>query len=298
MKHYRFFSWIALGILLYEIIGFGFLFLLYRIFPQDSYFLQSSLPSILSVVLTAPVLYLIVRKEASLRPNPASKQPMHASAFFFALCVMTGGQLLYSLWGNFLELGLECFGFTGYQALSDASTSGYVYGWSDFLYSAVFAPICEELVYRGYLLHKTRKFGRNFAIVISALLFGVMHGNFFQMPYAFLMGLILGYIASEYGLFWSILLHVSNNLILGEGLNFCLSPLSATMQDYIQRGVNIVFFALGAFLLLKYRQHFSEYIQKNKTEDKKDYLRFLCTIPCILFMLWECYLGIRSIYIL
>ena len=43
-----------------------------------------------------------------------------------------------------------------------------------------------------------------------------MHGNFAQIPFALAAGLILGYIAMEYSIWHSLLLHISNNLILGD----------------------------------------------------------------------------------
>ena len=60
----------------------------------------------------------------------------------------------------------------------------------------LFAPVCEELVFRGAilraLLHWTPRHW--LAIVISALLFALIHANPAQMPHAFLIGLLLGWL--------------------------------------------------------------------------------------------------------
>lgn len=58
------------------------------------------------------------------------------------------------------------------------------------------APICEELVFRGAvlrtLLQGTTRHWQ--AIAISAVLFAVVHANPAQMPHAFLVGLLLGWL--------------------------------------------------------------------------------------------------------
>lgn len=57
------------------------------------------------------------------------------------------------------------------------------------------APIAEELVFRGAVLHSLLKVFRMpwVGIAISALIFAVIHGNPAQMPHAFLAGLLLGW---------------------------------------------------------------------------------------------------------
>ena len=60
---------------------------------------------------------------------------------------------------------------------------------------AVLAPVAEELVFRGAILRQLSETLRSrwTAIAISALLFALVHGNPAQMPHAFAMGLILGW---------------------------------------------------------------------------------------------------------
>ena len=82
------------------------------------------------------------------------------------------------------------------------------------LYSVVFAPVCEELVFRGVTL---RLFERVFpafwpANLLQALLFGLFHGNWVQGIYAFVLGTILGLYCEKGGSIWcSILLHMLFN---------------------------------------------------------------------------------------
>ena len=58
------------------------------------------------------------------------------------------------------------------------------------------APICEELVFRGAILRVLLQWtSRHWsAIAISALLFALIHFNPAQMPHAFVVGLLLGWL--------------------------------------------------------------------------------------------------------
>lgn len=63
----------------------------------------------------------------------------------------------------------------------------------------IFAPIGEELLCRGVTLMYARKaFPFWLANIMQALFFGIMHMNWVQGTYAFLIGLILGYSVKKY----------------------------------------------------------------------------------------------------
>lgn len=82
------------------------------------------------------------------------------------------------------------------------------------LLTGVLAPIFEELMFRGLILERLRRYGDGFAVAASALLFGMVHGNLFQMPYACAVGVVLGWVAVHSGRLWQcILLHAGINLL-------------------------------------------------------------------------------------
>ena len=57
------------------------------------------------------------------------------------------------------------------------------------------APLAEELVFRGAILRALLRWHKNawVGIAISAVLFAIIHMNPAQMPHAFLVGLLLGW---------------------------------------------------------------------------------------------------------
>ncbi len=89
--------------------------------------------------------------------------------------------------------------------------------WLDILvygYICLAGPILEELVFRGVLLEGLRKYGNVFGIIMSAVMFGLMHQNFMQCLPAVTMGIVWGYMAVKTGsLIPGIIIHIINNTL-------------------------------------------------------------------------------------
>lgn len=187
----------------------------------------------------------------------AKGRPMEVGVFFGTLCLCSGAQLVNSLWITLLEAFLNLFGLSALGILE--SVSGQSDSFSMFLYSALAAPIAEEILFRGFVLRSLRPFGKRFAIFGSALLFGLFHGNLLQTPYAFLVGLVLGYVAVEYSVFWAIGLHMFNNLVLAD----MLSRLTAFLPEHIASMIQLLilgcFTLAGAVILLVKRREIGAY---------------------------------------
>lgn len=59
---------------------------------------------------------------------------------------------------------------------------------------AITPAICEEIVFRGVILSGYENLGKTKAVFLSGFLFGILHLNFQQFGYAFLLGVIFAYI--------------------------------------------------------------------------------------------------------
>ena len=78
----------------------------------------------------------------------------------------------------------------------------------------VVAAVVEESAMRGFVMGNLRRYGDGFAIVMSAFLFGFMHGNLIQAPFALIAGIGLGYLSIKTGTLWTgIVIHFLNNMI-------------------------------------------------------------------------------------
>jgi len=115
---------------------------------------------------------------------------------------------------------------------------------------------CEEFLFRGAILTNCLPFGRTNAILISSLLFALMHQNPQQFFYAFVAGLLLGVLYEKSGSIWpGVLLHTINNFVsVAQGI------IASRMSDLIKSSVAltfmelfILFFGIGAAILLLVR---------------------------------------------
>lgn len=120
-------------------------------------------------------------------------------------------------------------------------------GWLPLLLNlvmyAVLPALVEELVFRGWFLAALQPGGERRALVLSALLFGLAHGNLTQMPFAFLLGLLFGWLYLRTGRLWpSVIVHFLNN---------SLSVVFDTADVYLAEGpYRVMQFAVYASIVL------------------------------------------------
>lgn len=83
------------------------------------------------------------------------------------------------------------------------------------LWTAVTAPLVEELICRGLIYRRLRDYtGIWPSVVISGLMFGLYHGNVVQAIYASILGCLMAILLEISGSLWaSILFHMGANLV-------------------------------------------------------------------------------------
>lgn len=86
--------------------------------------------------------------------------------------------------------------------------------WLNLMLISIIGPIFEEIIFRKLLIDRTIKYGAKISILVSALLFGLFHGNLNQFFYAFLIGGFFAYVYIRTGnIKYTILLHIIVNLM-------------------------------------------------------------------------------------
>lgn len=137
------------------------------------------------------------------------------------------------------------------------------------LYLVVIAPISEEIVFRGLILKALSPFGKEIAILLSALLFALMHKNIPQAVGAFAIGIIFAIVdIKANSIVPSIIMHVLNNTLP------CLMNINASVNSKVITIIYNVFIyaiVLAGIIIafLKGRQLFS---LKEETESEKSVL--------------------------
>ena len=107
---------------------------------------------------------------------------------------------------------------------------------------AVLPALVEEFALRGVVMGLLRPFGDGFAILLSAVVFALMHGNLVQIPFAFVAGLSLAFAAVKSGSVWTaVLIHFANN---------ARSVLCDVAQKYLSTRQADLIYLCSLFLML------------------------------------------------
>lgn len=244
---------------------------------------------IVGVLIGLAFLFLYFRKTDIAKTMFRSEKKMTPARFAGLACVFFGGQLIFQGGYELMEEGLNLIGFTAESSM-EMATVGSQTG-SMFLYAGIIGPIAEELVYRGFAMRCLEKHGKVLAVLVSSILFGVMHGNLPQSVFAFFVGLVLGYVAIEYSIIWSMILHILNNMVLCDLMGKALEGCSELVQNIVSNSVLGVFFLLGLIVVIRSRKEIGAWIRENMWE--KSHMRWIMTtVGTILFIVSHLLLAV------
>ena len=127
-----------------------------------------------------------------------------------------------------------------------------------FLKVVIIAPVVEELIFRGVIMHGLmRNYPKLIAIFVSALFFALFHLNPWQFPATFLLGLLLGWVmVITRNIFACIIGHSINNLLvllsieywqeINEFAFFLTEKETQLKTSYLVAGISIVLIGLIA----------------------------------------------------
>lgn len=82
------------------------------------------------------------------------------------------------------------------------------------LYTGILGPIFEELLFRYFSLNKAKKiYGKKMGIIYVTIFFAFMHSGLISITYAFIIGLVLGYVyLKNKNIIYPISVHISANI--------------------------------------------------------------------------------------
>lgn len=107
--------------------------------------------------------------------------------------------------------------------------------WLNLMLISIIGPIFEEIFFRKLLIDRTMKYGAKASILLSALLFGLFHGNLNQFFYAFLIGGFFAYVYIRTGkIKYTILLHIIVNLMGSVVSLFVVSGVEHITSGFVQ----------------------------------------------------------------
>lgn len=183
----------------------------------------------------------------------------------------------------------ESFGI-GYNVDFPESPKGIFGFFLTFISTVITPALVEEFACRGLILGHLKKYGEGFAIIVSALLFGLMHGNFEQIPFAFLVGLVLGYITVKSGSIWpAVAVHAFNNFV-SVAFEYFLSAFSVDIQNVLYSFFLILCLLSGiiAILLLKNKSEAYKLSPADTEGSEKEKYKWFFTSPVVIIFVCIC----------
>lgn len=114
---------------------------------------------------------------------------------------------------SFFDIILSLFGYHFHSGEPVSEYPIYML-FVNLIFTAVLPAVCEETAHRGLLLKGQSAYGQKTALIISALLFGLLHMNIEQFFYATIIGLLAGYISIICdSIYPAIIIHFMNNAL-------------------------------------------------------------------------------------
>ncbi|KRN09165.1 CAAX amino protease [Liquorilactobacillus mali KCTC 3596 = DSM 20444] len=255
----------------------------------NNFFNNSGLPYLIAVGAGLFVIFVNMTPKMRKQTFASSKRKLTAGVFFSLVTIIMTSQIVLGVYSSLFEHVVNLIGYSSTEQLKEATDTSQTI--SMLLYAGIFGPVTEEIVFRGFLLRSLEKYGQGFAIILSAYMFGLYHSNFIQTPFAFVVGLILGYVALTYGIKWSILLHIFNNLVLGDMFSYILQNFSNKQADIISNVLVWIGGVIGITILWFFRRKIRNWYRNNKptgTELKLAFTRKILILITIIIFIISC----------
>lgn len=240
----------------------------YAGFTPMGFYMYEGLTSLLSIFL--PTLLIIKasgKKINKLMPFRKIEGKKLLSIVMCGMSLCMVAQLMATLIG--VNLGL--FGIDIYEGLETATATGIMDLIMSTICTAIIPALVEEFAYRGLVAGILKEHDEMLAVFGSAFLFGMLHGNFGQIPFAFVVGLVLGYVRVKTdSMLPGILIHFGNNFyatvitILGEILP---EPYSSIVDAAVIFVLIVIGFISTNYLVKNHKDLF-------KVEKKQSYLTY------------------------
>ena len=254
LKKFKAFSLAAFGLLFFLFIEYT-LILVFILFNIDRE-IYRGIFNFFVTVLTAAGMLLLAKLDSSFSKKPLIKFKKLGADQVVALIVIAFGMLGFvttyiivadkvSAYIDSLRQSVEEYR-EAVDRYSDVSQD-IVPVWDSVIYVftlCFIVPVAEELVFRGIVFGELRKgFGPWVSVLISAVVFGLMHGRDIHIGYALVCGIIIAacYYLTD-SLIASIILHMIFN-IFGSGVASFMSieyfGISEEIRNSFMQVVNI-----------------------------------------------------------
>ncbi len=173
----------------------------------------SLIANMITYVLSLAVPAVLVAQASHCRIPAFPSKPVGGSVLSLGVVGGMAVAVFANLVAGWLMSGMSALGIPEPE-MPDLIQPTMVSFLLNLISTAVLPALIEEMIFRGYILGALRAHGDGIAVVLSAALFGIFHGNVLQLPFAFILGLALGYLMVKTDSIWpAVFLHFTNNAL-------------------------------------------------------------------------------------
>ncbi len=268
---------------------FLMLFMSGNVESVESRFMNSSLNMAITglcYMITNIIIFLIGCKVTDIDKSSLFKtQNLKFTTMLRYIVIAIFLQMFSAMSANFISTAIdEAFGVNIYAMLEDTpvtlTTSKLVV---TIIYTCIIAPITEELVIRGFVLKNLSRVSQTFGIVVSSIVFALMHENLPQFILAFIVGVFLGYVAVKHNsIVPTIILHMivnSTNMIIS-----IIVEQNAEVGNIISAVWTVFFLVVGVALFIVSIALKWDRLPKSNEAQKKRGVSLLLTSPGMLVL--------------
>lgn len=175
-------------------------------------------------ICSLPCMMIPLHRE---NPQTIAHEKFGFKSFMISIVICMGVVYIGSIIGNnFMSVLSRIVGYDYSNALTSVIDENKL--WLTAIVTVIIAPIGEEFVFRKLLIDRTIKYGKGVSILLSGLLFGLMHGNFYQFFYATALGMIFAYIYCTTG-------KIGITMALHAIVNF----MGSVVSSWITKGIDL-----------------------------------------------------------
>ncbi len=233
-----------------------------ELFTTNKDFQLSIASSITTIIV---IIYLAKRytKKLNFQIPMTVKGNWNYKTILITFIIFLGLNFIFSLLFSGINLLLQPLGYQLVDYATRFEPKNNIDLILQLLSICIIAPIFEEIFFRGIVLHGLKPYGNGFAIIISSLFFGMMHGSLLHNISMFICSLALGYLAIKtQSIIPGIIVHFLNN-VLACVLTFLEVSSIGTI---ISVGLLLISTIYTIYFLLRHKVQIKEYWEMNKGE--------------------------------
>lgn len=204
----------ALATILFIVFNVVFLFI-YRMFPlslRQNKFIYYFASFMIEFLFAVAAFVVATSRKVDFKEATGLNKKINGNIVFYGALISFASLILF---GNLTNVFIEFLYLSGYSSiLGSLDIPNFGVYLIYVLISCVTPAVCEEILFRGVIASGLKEKGFKFALILSSVIFTLMHGNPEQTVHQFVIGLVVGFMFLKTGNVWlGIIVHFFNNFI-------------------------------------------------------------------------------------